>query len=63
MAATCARRRLGLVLNEAHSGFHHTKVEGLIQRARLRYPEADRRRLDRSKSFTKLPDDNPSAMV
>ena len=38
--------RLRLVVDEAHSGFNHAKVEGLIRRAGLRYPGADLRRLD-----------------
>lgn len=35
-----------LVVDEAHCGFNHSKVEGLIRRAGLRYPGADLRRLD-----------------
>lgn len=38
--------RLRLVVDEAHSGFNHAKVEGLIRRAGLRYPGADLRWLD-----------------
>lgn len=38
--------RLRLIVDEAHSGFNHAKVEGLIRRAGLRYPGADLRRLD-----------------
>ena len=38
--------RLRLVVDEAHSTFDHAKVEGLIRRAGLRYPNADLRRLD-----------------
>lgn len=38
--------RMRLVVDEAHSAFNHTKVEGLIRRAGLRYPAADLRRLD-----------------
>ena len=38
--------RIGLVVDEAHSAFTHSKVEGLIRRAGLRYPTADLRRLD-----------------
>nr|WP_209895655.1 ATP-binding protein [Brachybacterium fresconis] len=38
--------RLQLAVDEAHSMFTHAKVEGLIRRARLRYPGADLRRLD-----------------
>jgi DNA replication protein DnaC len=39
--------RLRLVVDEAHSSFNHAKVEGLIRRAGLRYPQADLRRVDR----------------
>lgn len=39
--------RLQLVVDEAHSAFNHAKVEGLIRRAGLRYPQADLRRVDR----------------
>lgn len=39
--------RLRLVVDEAHSAFNHAKVEGLIRRAGLRYPQADLRRVDR----------------
>ncbi|TCW19940.1 ATP-binding protein [Dietzia cinnamea] len=35
-----------IVVDEAHSAFTHAKVEGLIRRAGLRYPNADLRRLD-----------------
>ena len=35
--------RLRLVVDEAHSAFNHAKVEGLIRRAGLRYPQADLR--------------------
>jgi len=35
-----------IVVDEAHSTFTHAKVEGLIRRAGLRYPNADLRRLD-----------------
>lgn len=38
--------RLRLVVDEAHSTFNHAKIEGLIRRAGLRYPDADLRRLD-----------------
>ena len=38
--------RIRLVVDEAHSAFSHSKVEGLIRRAGLRYPTADLRRLD-----------------
>ena len=38
--------RIRLVVDEAHSAFTHSKVEGLIRRAGLRYPTADLRRLD-----------------
>lgn len=39
-------QRLQLAVDEAHSAFTHAKVEGLIRRAQLRYPNADLRRLD-----------------
>jgi DNA replication protein DnaC len=39
-------QRIQLVVDEAHSAFTHAKVEGLIRRAQLRYPNADLRRLD-----------------
>jgi len=39
-------QRIHLVVDEAHSAFTHAKVEGLIRRAQLRYPNADLRRLD-----------------
>ena len=35
--------RIRLVVDEAHSAFTHSKVEGLIRRAGLRYPTADLR--------------------
>ncbi|SFV22314.1 ATP-binding protein [Micrococcus terreus] len=35
-----------LVVDEAHTSFTHAKVEGLIRRAGLRYPNADLRRVD-----------------
>ncbi|WP_344310507.1 ATP-binding protein [Brevibacterium samyangense] len=38
--------RFALVIDEAHQTFTHGKIEGLIRRAGLRYPEADLRRLD-----------------
>lgn len=38
--------RLQLVVDEAHSAFDHAKVDGLIRRAGLRYPNADLRRVD-----------------
>ena len=38
--------RLQLVVDEAHSAFNHSKIQGLIRRAGLRYPGADLRRLD-----------------
>ncbi|MGO1699883.1 MAG: ATP-binding protein [Micrococcaceae bacterium] len=40
--------RLRLVVDEAHSVFNHSKVEGLIRRAGLRYPAADLRQLARA---------------
>src|SRR5699024_8333135 len=39
-------QRIQLAVDEAHSAFTHAKVEGLIRRAQLRYPNADLRRLD-----------------
>lgn len=39
-------QRIQLIVDEAHSAFTHAKVEGLIRRAQLRYPNADLRRLD-----------------
>ncbi|AXE39466.1 Insertion sequence IS5376 putative ATP-binding protein [Acidipropionibacterium virtanenii] len=38
--------RLQILVDEAHSSFANSKVEGLIRRAGLRYPNADLRRLD-----------------
>ncbi|MFB9075228.1 MULTISPECIES: ATP-binding protein [Citricoccus] len=38
--------KIRLAVDEAHSSFNHAKVEGLIRRAGLRYPNADLRRLD-----------------
>ena len=38
--------KLKLAVDDAHSVFTQTKVEGLIRRANLRYPNADLRRLD-----------------
>ncbi len=38
--------RIKLVVDDAHATFTHSKVEGLIRRAGLRYPNADLRRLD-----------------
>lgn len=38
--------KIRLAVDEAHSSFNHVKVEGLIRRAGLRYPNADLRRLD-----------------
>lgn len=38
--------RIKLVVDDAHATFTHAKVEGLIRRAGLRYPNADLRRLD-----------------
>ncbi|WP_277871840.1 hypothetical protein [Cryobacterium ruanii] len=42
--------KIKLAIDEAHSAFTQTKVEGLIRRANLRYPNADLRRLDLVKS-------------
>ncbi len=38
--------RVQLVVDDAHASFNHAKVEGLIRRAGLRYPNADLRRVD-----------------
>ena len=38
--------RIKLVVDDAHAAFSHSKVEGLIRRAGIRYPTADLRRLD-----------------
>ena len=38
--------RVRLVVDDAYSTFTHSKVEGLIRRAGLRYPNADLRRID-----------------
>lgn len=38
--------RIQLVVDDAHSSFANSKVEGLIRRAGLRYPDADLRRVD-----------------
>jgi DNA replication protein DnaC len=38
--------KIRLAVDEAHTTFTHQKVEGLIRRAGLRYPNADLRRLD-----------------
>ena len=38
--------RVKLAVDEAHATFTHSKVEGLIRRAGLRYPTADLRRVD-----------------
>lgn len=38
--------RVKLVVDDAHAAFTHAKVEGLIRRAGLRYPDADLRRVD-----------------
>lgn len=37
---------MGLVVDEAYTTFNKAKVEGLIRRAGLRYPDAELRRLD-----------------
>ena len=39
-------QRMSLIVDEAYSSFSHNKVEGLIRRAGLRYPEANLRRID-----------------
>jgi len=38
--------RVRLVVDDAYSTFPHSKVDGLIRRAGLRYPNADLRRID-----------------
>ena len=38
--------RVQLVVDDAHAAFTHAKVEGLIRRAGLRYPDADLRRVE-----------------
>ncbi|BAS09150.1 insertion sequence IS408 putative ATP-binding protein [Arthrobacter sp. Hiyo4] len=38
--------RVRLVVDDAYSTFMHSKVDGLIRRAGLRYPNADLRRID-----------------
>ncbi len=38
--------RVKLAVDDAHATFTHSKVEGLIRRAGLRYPNADLRRVD-----------------
>ena len=38
--------RIKLLVDDAHATFTHAKVEGLIRRAGLRYPNADLRKLD-----------------
>jgi len=38
--------RVKLAVDDAHATFTHAKVEGLIRRAGLRYPNADLRRID-----------------
>ncbi len=38
--------RVQLAVDDAHATFNHAKVEGLIRRAGLRYPNADLRRVD-----------------
>lgn len=38
--------RVRLLVDDAYSTFTHSKVEGLIRRAGLRYPNADLRRID-----------------
>ena len=45
MLGTAFEERLRPIDDEAHSGFNHAKVEGLIRRAVLRYPDVDLRRL------------------
>ena len=38
--------RLKLAVDDAHASFTGQKITGLIRRAALRYPDAERRRLD-----------------
>lgn len=39
-------QRISLAVDEAHTAFTHAKVEGLIGRAKLSYPNADLRPID-----------------
>ncbi|GAA3920969.1 hypothetical protein BKA10_002587 [Microbacterium invictum] len=43
---TGSEERVKLAVDDAHATFTHSKVEGLIRRAGLRYPNADLRRVD-----------------
>ncbi len=38
--------RIKIAVDDAHAAFTHSKVEGLVRRAGLRYPNADLRRVD-----------------
>lgn len=38
--------RVKLIVDDAHATFTHSKVDGLIRRASLRYPDADLRAVD-----------------
>ncbi|MEF2256007.1 hypothetical protein V2V91_12825 [Microbacterium schleiferi] len=38
--------RIKIAVDDAHATFTHSKVEGLVRRAGLRYPNADLRRVD-----------------
>lgn len=38
--------RIKLVVDDAHAAFTHAKIEGLVRRAGLRYPDADMRTID-----------------
>src|SRR5699024_1717499 len=40
------QEQLALAVDEAHTAFTHAKVDGLIRRAALRYPNADLRKID-----------------
>ena len=46
MLGLAFEEQVKLVIDEAHTSYTHQKVEGLIRRAGLRYPNADLRRLD-----------------
>lgn len=38
--------RVTLIFDDAYASFSQTQIEGLIKRAKLRYPQAELRRLD-----------------
>lgn len=39
--------RIELAVDQAHGSFMNTKTHGLVRRAKLRYPNADLRTVDR----------------